>query len=617
MRAQRTMQIVLVVLLAAVCATAFGAPQPKKLIYFGWDVKSPTDLVKEIDKYQHLPFDGMVVRSNFSYTFSMKNLKEAGAKKDIEAMKKVKWGRFTDNLMYMVADTRVDWFDDSLFEDDGYIIRNIRSLARIGQAGGCKGIYFEPEFVYWGHPEPAWKYPAQKRAKEKSFEEFEVMVRRRGAQVMDCIEKEMPSPVILNSFWTTLDIIVDAAKKPDMKSARERLKNEYYGLLHAFMLGMLEAADKDTIIIDGNEFAYYSVTPEAFYTGNRLIRENALFLIPKELRYKYRAQVYVGHPIYADLFSNTRGFHTISTYQTPQERADALESNVYWAMKASDKYAWFYSEKPLYLRNLRVAPEMCPAIARAVANIRKGARPSKPIKEILAARERAYAKWRINEYAAIPAEEAKVTSAAAAPKVDGRLDDDVWKNAPRMSAFKPYRTASERLETVTTTWMAYDADNLYVAFRCEDPEIDFLSAAKWQDAALFWPGDSVDVAISAGKDAGRYYHIRVTCNNDVWDALAKSAVYPKEITSKDSSWTSNCRSAVYVDKKNGFWSVEIAIPWKAMNRTAPKAGDVIKGNLQRRTHRRRTHASNEFSSWSQARRARHVEAEHFGTWVFE
>jgi hypothetical protein len=595
----------------------YARPQEKKLIYFGWDVKGPADLVKDIDGLQELPFDGQVVRSNFSYTFSMTDLKDAAAENEMALMKNVKWGRYTDNLMYMVADTCVDWFDDSLFEKEGYIIRNVRNLTRIARAGGCKGIYFEPEFVYWGHPHPAWKYPVQGRAGEKSFAEFEVMVRQRGAQIMDCIELEMPAPIILTSFWTTIDVIADAAKKPDMDSARERLQNEYYGLLHAFMLGMLEAADKETFIIDGNEFAYYSVTPEAFYTGNRLIRENILFLIPDELKYKYRAQVLVGHPIYADLFCNTRGIHMISTYQTPQQRADALESNVYWAMKASDKYTWFYSEKPLFLRNQRVAPEICPAIARAVENIAQGAGPTKLIKDILAERDQAYAEWHKHEYAAVEPRETHIIRVAAAPAIDGKLDDDAWQSAKPLSAFQACLTASEKLETATTTWMTYDPKYLYVAFRCEDPEMDLLSAAKWDDAELFWPGDTVEVAVAAGLDDPNYYHIRVTSNNDVWDSVTESAVYPREISGKDSSWTSSCRNAVHVDPDNGFWSAEMAIAWEAVNKAAPKPGDTLKGNLRRRTHRRHTHASNEFSSWSQVRRSRHVEAENFGSWVFE
>ena len=82
--------------------------------------------------------------------------------------------------------------------------------------------------------------------------------------------------------------------------------------------------------------------------------------IPEALRYKYRAQVRMGQAVYADVHSNTRGQAYPSTFMTPEERAMAMEWVVYHALKNSDKYVWFYTEKPAYLVNRLVAPQMIP-----------------------------------------------------------------------------------------------------------------------------------------------------------------------------------------------------------------------------------------------------------------
>ena len=58
------------------------------------------------------------------------------------------------------------------------------------------------------------------------------------------------------------------------------------------------------------------------------------------------------------------------------------------------------------------------------------------------------------------------------PKIDGALDDDIWKSFPALEnnfiSFSPY--FGEVLPQKTKIWLAYDRDNLYLAFYCLDPE---------------------------------------------------------------------------------------------------------------------------------------------------
>lgn len=93
----------------------------------------------------------------------------------------------------------------------------------------------------------------------------------------------------------------------------------------------------------------------------------------------------------------------------------------------------------------------------------------------------------------------------AAPVIDGNLDDAAWQGAPLpLGDWLTYNPAyGETTAQKTTVWMAYDKSNLYLAFRCLDPEPDKIktSIARrdtiWNDD---WVGISLD-ALSSGQSS--------------------------------------------------------------------------------------------------------------------
>ena len=67
---------------------------------------------------------------------------------------------------------------------------------------------------------------------------------------------------------------------------------------------------------------------------------------------------------------------------------------------------------------------------------------------------------------------------AQPPAIDGRLDEPAWRDAPAVVLAKTFipdfgKEASER----TVASMAYDAENLYFAFKCYDREPDKIKAS--------------------------------------------------------------------------------------------------------------------------------------------
>ena len=582
--------ITVVVLFVAVTSVSFGKTQEKKLINFGWDLKSPSQLSEVIDDLQDLPFDGLTIRAAWCYPFYSKGLGNGDSR--LEIVKNIKWGRYTDNFMYLTAGANVDWFDDKVWADDGEIMKNIRAIAKIGGAAGCKGIMFEPEFFYWGLPGGPWEYATQKQKSKYTYAQFEVKIRQRGAAIINAIEEYMPDTAFLTCFWGSGDMYSET--------------NGSYGLLSAFMCGILDEADPGTRVIDGNENSYYCTTRKEYEDFRRITKVDNLAIIPQDLKRKHRRQVQTGFAIFEDQISNNRPFHITSTYMTPDERAKYMEHNVYWALKTSEEYVWFYTEIPHYLRHKGIAPGMIPAINRARKKVALGKPLGFNIDDI---QNRAWAACIAAEHAAIPTETANVKSTVSPPKINGKLGKNEWTGAVELGPFKSFAVSPKKEVVKTTALMTYDRQNLYIAFACDEPDV--INPSNMEGDGAPDRNGYVRIAIAADEPATKYYHIVLAPDGKRWDSLTKAEA---EQYGTNSSWTGEFTHAAFMGDKS--WSTEIAIPWKTLGRRAPKPGDTIKGNLNRWRHRDSS-GQMQGTSWSQERISRAVEAEQFGTWTFE
>ncbi|MEP0821930.1 MAG: carbohydrate binding family 9 domain-containing protein [Ignavibacterium sp.] len=63
------------------------------------------------------------------------------------------------------------------------------------------------------------------------------------------------------------------------------------------------------------------------------------------------------------------------------------------------------------------------------------------------------------------------------PRIDGVLDDAVWKLAPRVSGFRTFiPDFGKEMPESTHVYMAYDRENLYFAYYCYDPDPSTIKA---------------------------------------------------------------------------------------------------------------------------------------------
>ncbi len=321
----------------------------KKLIQYGWGVPDPAFVRANIRAMeQKCPFfDGIVIRLKGgwqTYPVHIFRARPTDATEYIDDranLQATPFERFTENfvLMWSTAQKGWDWFDAQHWQAAE---QNARLIARIAREGKMVGICFDPE-PYNGNP---WHYPSQPQAQRKSFDQYQRRVRECGARFLQALQSEFPDLRLLTFFQLSqFPTIVDI---PDREERTRRLNNHPYGLLPAFLNGMLDAISGQTLIVDGNESAYYYQDAEQYFRAYHLMKQRALTLVAPENRRKYSSHVQAGFALYMDqLFAlrqpNPERF--VSFFLSPEERARWLEHNAYWALYLTDEYVWCYSER--------------------------------------------------------------------------------------------------------------------------------------------------------------------------------------------------------------------------------------------------------------------------------
>ncbi len=170
---------------------------------------------------------------------------------------------------------------------------------------------------------------------------------------------------------------------------------------------------------------------------------------------------------------------------------------------------------------------------------------------------------------------------ATPPVVDGRLDDPVWRSAPSVELARTFipdfgREGSER----TVAFMAYDAENLYFAFKCYDREPDKIKAALASRDTIR-ADDFICINLDTFNDQQSLYAFYVNPLGIQTDSRFASGT---EDFSVDFVWTSAGRL-----DPDGY-SVELAVPFKSL-RYAGRERVEMSIFFERRISRRSEHVS--------------------------
>ena len=193
--------------------------------------------------------------------------------------------------------------------------------------------------------------------------------------------------------------------------------------------------------------------------------------------------------------------------------------------------------------------------------------------------------------AAQPAPRAYVCyRAAGVPRVDGSLDDAVWREAPWSETFVDIEgDARPAPRFVTRMKMLWDDDYLYVGARLQEPDV--WGAITRRDAVIF-QDDDFEMFIDPDGDAKDYAELEINALNTVWDLFLEKPY--RDGGHADDAWNiEGLRTGVTVqgtlnhpgDADSG-WTVTIAIPWRSLARAshtsqAPRPGQRWRVNYSR------------------------------------
>lgn len=183
---------------------------------------------------------------------------------------------------------------------------------------------------------------------------------------------------------------------------------------------------------------------------------------------------------------------------------------------------------------------------------------------------------------------------AAAPVMDGRLDDPAWKSAPWTKSFVDIEGARKPLPRFQTrVKMLWDDRFFYFAAEMEEPHV--WGTILFHDQVVCVEND-FEIFIDPNADSHEYYEIELSPTNVVWDLFLRMPYKDGGggLASADHTWdVKGLVNAVWVngtlndprDTDHG-WSLEVAVPWSelapfAHKPSPPRVGDRWRVNFSR------------------------------------
>jgi hypothetical protein len=334
---------------------------PKKLLDFGWNSPYSYDLRNNLKKYEIGVFDGVGIKipkyAGAGNVFMINDLRTITAdsmQMEIDfAVNTVPSKVLTDNFIVLFGGSQMDWFSDTDWE---LADKHIRYAAKLAKSLKCKGILWDAE-PYKPGKNP-WKYAEQPFAKEHTYEQYAVQVRKRGAQFINALQEEFPDLIVyslreFSDFQQGSPFSEPLLPVMDLKYTNTKLKNMWWGLHLPFTIGIMDAIRGKATLVDANEEAYYYTSSQQFYETANILKGDALALVPAELHFKFAAHYKIGQAIaphyisgsWANLISFPYRLAGQGKMLTASQQANWLEHNAFYSLRTSDNYAWLYTEQ--------------------------------------------------------------------------------------------------------------------------------------------------------------------------------------------------------------------------------------------------------------------------------
>lgn len=371
------------------------------LIEWGWDEPDQTFLKTHIATMERKPFDGVVLhltvpgvsshQENFSWHLADHPYRWEDLQPAVEELKTVPFSRFRHNFLRInlnSADRPLDLLDDDAWET---LLSNLKLAARATREAGLRGLMVDPEAYASldpldGRPRfNAFDY-GRRGVRDAPFEMYRSTAFERGRQSAVILGDTAPDLVLLFAFAYSFPCY---SSKPE--------EEQTYGLLPAFIDGILAAKPKGLVVVEGHEPSYPYRYCRQFQEAYRRLRAECRGLSSVPQRYDDDLRIAFG--IWMDYESaqpcephRKQGRPcpwTDPTLYTEEARhrvdPNVFEEAVASALDLTDGYVWIYSEGPKWWTAAQPDGENLPAEfvqaierARETALARKGSICPKP-----------------------------------------------------------------------------------------------------------------------------------------------------------------------------------------------------------------------------------------------
>jgi Carbohydrate family 9 binding domain-like len=181
------------------------------------------------------------------------------------------------------------------------------------------------------------------------------------------------------------------------------------------------------------------------------------------------------------------------------------------------------------------------------------------------------------------------------PKIDGKLDDAAWAEAPSTGLFVNTMTGGAA-SIQTQAKLLWDKKNLYIGFENADDDV-WTDLTKRDDK--LWTQEADEVMIDADGNGRTYIELQVAPNGNIFDTYLPNVRQYEDTVDpqmKPFSWNSKLVAKVHVDgtlnkrdDKDTGWTAELALPLEDVKgldatsavRLPPQPGDVWRINMYR------------------------------------
>jgi hypothetical protein len=160
----------------------------------------------------------------------------------------------------------------------------------------------------------------------------------------------------------------------------------------------------------------------------------------------------------------------------------------------------------------------------------------------------------------------EVKKAKGEIKIDGKLDENDWKEAIKIDDFSLLYFPAIKVPQKTEVYILYDEKSLYFGFVCEEKEKDVLSL----DDSKPWSNDGIEFLFGLNGIEG-YFHGIIDGAGRIYQEIEKNG-------KKDTITIPKFDYAVYSEK--GKFSIEVKLPFEVININNPE-GKIVGFNFMR------------------------------------